>query len=169
MPTVTLTDQNYERVIKESHIVFLQYWRSTCGWCVRFAPVYQASARNHPEIVHGMVETDTTPQLNGLNTEITGLPGIVAYREGLRVFMHSGFLAADKFEDIVQQVRWLDMDEVRREVARLTKSMQQPPTQQAPTQQAQWTTPQSAANGASRKRTAGAAVAGSSEYGWPGL
>lgn len=117
MPTQALTQQNFERVVTAGPIVLVDFWASWCGWCTRFAPIYQESSNLHPDIVHGNVDTEAESALTAA-ARITSLPTLQAYREGLLVYSNPGFQTAAQLEDIVQQVMWLDMDELRREFAR---------------------------------------------------
>ncbi len=153
MPTVTLTQHNFHQVVSTNHIVLIDWWAGWCGPCRHFAPVYEASADQHPDIVHGKVDTEAEEALTAM-AQVDRFPTLMAFREGLLVFNQPGFLPAADLEEVVQRVRWLDMDEVRRELAAQGgTAMQAEPVAAAP------------AGGA---RLAGPAR-GPARYGWPGL
>lgn len=153
MPTLTLTQHNFNATIAAHPIVLVDWWAAWCGPCHHFAPVFEASAEQHPDIVHGKVDTEAEPALTA-SAGVDRLPTLMAFRDGLLVFSQPGYLASTALEDIVQQVRWLDMDQIRRE-------MQQIAQQQAPSPEP------AVSGGGSRARQAG--VAGNASYGWPGL
>ncbi|MCP2293860.1 thioredoxin 1 [Nocardia amikacinitolerans] len=153
MPTVTLTEQNFHQVVSGNHIVLIDWWAGWCGPCRHFAPVYEASSDQHPDIVHGKVDTEAEVALTAM-AQVDRFPTLMAFREGLLVYNQAGFLPAADLEEVVQQVRWLDMDQVRKELA----------AQGAAPQQAE---PVAAATGGAA-RMAGPA-SGPVQYGWPGL
>ncbi|MFI6869334.1 thioredoxin family protein [Nocardia sp. NPDC050406] len=154
MSTRALSQHDFQQTVASNHIVLVDFWAEWCGWCTRFAPVYQASAATHPQIVHATVDGDKEPGLVAA-VELTGYPTIMAFREGLPVYKHAGFLTAAQLEDVVQQVMWMDMDEFRRQAA---EQLQQQAQRQAPVEAA----PSAPAH---RAGPAG----GPPQYGWPGL
>ncbi|WP_167474664.1 thioredoxin domain-containing protein [Nocardia arthritidis] len=155
MATQTLTQHNFNTVISSNRIVLVDWWANWCGPCHHFAPVFESSAQQHPEIVYGKVDTEAEPALTGM-AGVDKFPTLMAFKEGLMVYSHSGYIPGDALEEIVQQVLWLDMDEVRREMAK--QSGDPAPQQSAPN-------PAPAAAAPQRQ----ASVAGPARYGWPGL
>ena len=116
MPTQPLTQHSFETAIADHAIVLVDFWASWCSWCTRFAPIFADSAAVHPEILHATVDTEAEPAISAA-AQVTGLPTLLAFREGLLVYSNPGFQTAAQLEDVIQQIRWLDMDEVRRELA----------------------------------------------------
>ncbi|MFD0363366.1 thioredoxin family protein [Nocardia sp. GCM10030253] len=112
MPTMTLTQHNFQTTIADHPIVLVDWWAGWCRPCHQFAPVYEASSDRHPEIVHGKVDTEAEQALTAL-ANVDRFPTLMAFREGLLVYSQAGFMTTDVLEDLVQQIRWLDMDQVR--------------------------------------------------------
>ncbi|WP_332909232.1 thioredoxin family protein [Nocardia asteroides] len=115
MPTQAFTQRSFERAVSGGGIVLVDYWASWCGWCTRFAPVFEESSNLHRDIVHATVDTEAESGLAAA-AQVTGLPTLHAYREGLLVYANPGFHTAAQLEDVVQRVMWLDMDAFRREM-----------------------------------------------------
>ena len=115
MATVELTTGNFEQLTHAEGIALIDFWAEWCGPCRAFAPVFDAASDRHPDILFGKVDTEAEQQLAGV-AGITSIPTIMAFREGILVFAQPGALPANVFEDVVTQVKALDMDEVRQKL-----------------------------------------------------
>ena len=119
MATKNLTLADFESTILGNDIVLVDFWASWCGPCRQFAPTFEASSEQHPDVVHGKVDTEAE-QAIAAAANIRSIPTIMAFREGVLVFNQAGALPPAALEDLVAQVKALDMDEVRKQIAAQT-------------------------------------------------
>lgn len=114
MATVELTNDNFEQTLEENDIVILDFWASWCGPCMRFGPTYEKVSDAHPDIVFGKVNTEEQQQLAAA-FGIQSIPTIAIFRGNIPLFRQAGMLPENVLQDLIEEVRGLDMDEVRAE------------------------------------------------------
>ena len=115
MATIDIDDENFRQYYQENEIVILDFWAIWCGPCHQYAPVYEKVSQVYPEIVFGKVETEVQQKLSGY-FGIRGIPTTIIIRQQLEVFRHSGVIGENELVQIIEQVKNVDMDEVRRKI-----------------------------------------------------
>lgn len=118
MATVTITSENLDQTLSDNDIVFLDFWADWCGPCHRFAPVFEAASEKYEDITFGKIDTEDQQQLSGA-AGITSIPTLMIFRQGIPVFSQAGALPASALDSLVEQVRALDMEEVKAKVAEM--------------------------------------------------
>lgn len=116
MSTVTLTTENIDETISAEGITLVDWWAEWCGPCKQFGPVFEAASEKHPDVTFGKIDTEDQREL-AAGAQITSIPTLMAFRDGILVFSQPGALPAAGLEQIITAVKGLDMDDVRRQVA----------------------------------------------------
>lgn len=117
MSTVDLTKDTFEETVTASGIVLVDWWASWCGPCMQFAPVFEKVSEEHADITFAKIDTDAQQELAAA-AEISTIPTLMAFRDGILVYSQPGALPPSGLEQVITAVRELDMEEVRAEVAR---------------------------------------------------
>ncbi|QZY29623.1 thioredoxin [Nocardioides coralli] len=116
MATIELVADNFESTITDNDIVLVDFWASWCGPCRQFAPVYEEASERHDDVVFGSINTEEQQGLAAA-AQITSIPTLMAFREGVLVFAQPGALPAPALEELITAVKGLDMEDVHRQVA----------------------------------------------------
>lgn len=117
MSTIELTHENFGSHIEKTGITLVDFWAEWCGPCRMFGPIFEAASEKYPEIVFGKVDTEAEQRL-AAEANITSIPTLMVFRDGILLYNSPGALPAEGLEQIVQAVQGLDMDEVRAQVQR---------------------------------------------------
>ena len=116
MATTELTAENFEKTVLENSTVLVDFWAEWCGPCKRFGPVYDEVSEQHDGIVFAKVDTEAEQALASA-VNITSIPTLMAFRDGILVFRQAGALPKEALQSLVDQVGTLDMDAVRAQLA----------------------------------------------------
>ena len=108
--------ENFEQTVTGDGITFVDFWAEWCGPCKQFGPIFEETASENPDVTFAKVDTEAEQQLAG-SLGIMSIPTVMIFRDGVQLFSQPGALPKSALDDLLRQVRDLDMDEVRKELA----------------------------------------------------
>ncbi|HOT97472.1 MAG TPA: thioredoxin [bacterium] len=117
MATTPLTIENFQSTIENNPIVLIDFWAGWCGPCKMFAPTYEAVSAKHSDIVFAKVDTEAQGDLASL-FGIQSIPTLAIFRDGILLYREAGAVPEAMLEELIGQVRKLDMDKVRADIAK---------------------------------------------------
>ncbi|MEW6291919.1 MAG: thioredoxin [Pseudomonadota bacterium] len=124
MATIALTSDNFKDVINNNDIVIVDFWAEWCGPCRSFAPTFEAASEKYPEIAFCKVNTEEEREMAaGFN--IRSIPTLMVFREQVILYAEAGALPASALDQLIEQVKGLDMAAVKAEIAAEEQQQQQ--------------------------------------------
>ena len=113
MATTHLTADTFDRAIGSEGVVLVEWRASDNRHCELAAPVFEAASQRHTDVRFAVVDTQAQPEL-AADIGIVSVPTLMAFRDGVRVFAMPGTLSLPILDRLINAIRDLDMDKVRR-------------------------------------------------------
>ena len=111
MAVVTLTKANFKETIEKNPFVIVDFWAPWCEPCMAFTPTFEAASAKNTDIIFGMVNTETDPEI-GDYFEVNKIPGILVIREQAGIHAQQGEIGAPALDEIIKWAREYDMKTV---------------------------------------------------------
>ena len=121
MSTTNLTLDSFEATVTAEGISIVDFWAEWCGPCKMFGPIFEEVADANPDVTFAKVDTEAEQQLAG-SLGIMSIPTVMIFRDGIQLFAQPGALPKAALEDLISQVRKLDMDDIRTQLAEESNS-----------------------------------------------
>lgn len=116
MATINLDRAGFEAAVTaDESIVLVDFWAEWCGPCRQFGPIFERVSDKHPDITFAKVDTDAEQELSAM-AGIRSIPTLMIFRDGILLYNQAGAAPETALEDLITQVRGLDMNAVRAEI-----------------------------------------------------
>ena len=116
MATRPLKTAELEQTLDKEGIVLFDCWAEWCAPCRAFAPVYERVSEKHPDVLFTKVDIEAEPEI-ARAFEVRAIPTLIVFRDGVPLFSQAGMLPEAALEQLVAEVKALDMNAVRKKLA----------------------------------------------------
>jgi len=104
MPLIDLTNTNFDDQIESCRLTILDFWAPWCAPCRAFAPIFEAAAEKHPDIMFARIDTEAE-QVLAQQFAVSSVPTILGSVDGEIREVQLGALMPDGLEGLIQKLR----------------------------------------------------------------
>lgn len=108
------TEEELSKLLLERDILLLDFWAPWCPPCKEFKPVFEGAAERHPDVAFCRVNTQSDERLSEA-FDVEHIPTLVVLRDRVMLAAQPGYLSHDQLDDLLRQVREVDMEGVLQE------------------------------------------------------
>jgi thioredoxin 1 len=112
MPSQTLISTEFESLINEHEIVFIDFWAAWCAPCKAFSTVYEQVSDQFPSIVFAKANIEEQQQLADF-FEIRSIPHLMVFKEGIVIYSDAGSMLESTLKELAQQALDADVSAIR--------------------------------------------------------
>ncbi len=103
MVVLTLTKKNFNNTIKNG-IVLVDFYSDWCGPCQMLKPIYKELSDEIRGVKFCSVDTQANGEL-AMNYHITGIPCIVAFKEGREIDRIIGLMPREELKKAIEEIK----------------------------------------------------------------
>jgi thioredoxin 1 len=107
-----LKPNEFEVLINDNELVFIDFWAAWCAPCKQFSKVYDQVSAQFPDIVFAKVNIEEQKELAEL-FEIRSIPHLMVFKKGIVIYSDAGSMPESALKELVQQALDADVSDIQ--------------------------------------------------------
>ena len=112
MSTLNINSAQFETLIADHEIVFIDFWATWCAPCKQFAKIFAEVADLNKDIIFASVNIETESQLAEA-FHIRSIPHLIVFKQGIAIYSEAGSMPTSTLKELVQQALVADVTEIK--------------------------------------------------------
>jgi thioredoxin 1 len=116
----SVTAPQFEGLIHDNELVFVDFWAIWCAPCKQFAQVYEKVAGQYKTVVFAKINIEEETEL-AETFQIRSIPHLMVFKQGIAIYSEAGSMPESTLKELVEQGLGADVSAIR---AQLDKESQ---------------------------------------------
>jgi thioredoxin 1 len=112
MPSQNVASPEFETLINENKIVFVDFWADWCAPCKQFASIYEQISEQFPHVKFIKINIESEQELADF-FEIRSIPHLMVFKEGIVIYSNAGSMPASTLKELVEQAIAADVSAIK--------------------------------------------------------
>lgn len=108
MSIIQIKSEEFEPLIAQHPLVFLDFWAQWCSPCLAFSKVYEAVSADYPDIVFAKLNVEESPELSA-SMEVRSIPHLLIIKNSIVIYSESGSMPATRLRELAEQAIQVDV------------------------------------------------------------
>ncbi len=109
---LNVTSLEFEALIEQHDVVFVDFWATWCAPCKQFATIYERVAALHPNITFATINIEKEPEL-AETFNIRSIPHLMVFKQGIAIYSEAGSMPESTLKELVEQAAEADVSSIR--------------------------------------------------------
>ena len=115
MSSLNVTSNQFEALINEHDLVFVDFWAAWCAPCKQFSRVYEQVTAQFSSIVFAKVNIEEEQELADF-FEIRSIPHLMVFKKGIIIYSDAGNISESSIKELAQQALDVDVTAIQAEL-----------------------------------------------------
>jgi thioredoxin 1 len=112
MPNQNITSSEFESLISNNKIVFVDFWADWCAPCKQFSAIYEQVSEKFPNIKFVKVNIEAEQEMADF-FEIRSIPHLMVFKESIVIYSNAGSMPASTLNELVEQALAADVSAIK--------------------------------------------------------
>lgn len=112
MPSQNITSSEFESLINDNKIVFVDFWADWCAPCKQFSSIYEQVSEQFPGVVFAKVNIEAEKELADF-FEIRSIPHLMVFKESIVIYSNAGSMPASTLKELGEQALAADVSAIK--------------------------------------------------------
>lgn len=112
---VSISSEQFESILNDNDIVFVDFWAPWCAPCKQFAPIYERVAGFYPTILFTKINLEEEAAFSEV-FQIRSIPHLMVFKKAVAIYSEAGTMPESTLKELAQQALNVDVSDILKQI-----------------------------------------------------